>query len=72
MELGDVVIVMDCATNGDGQSEHPAIVTKVLSETEVNCVIFIDAPVPSTMTERGLRHESVQPTGKRFRLKGGG
>lgn len=71
MEIGDIVIAIDCATNGDGQAEHPALVTKVISGTEINCVLYIDSPMPNPLVERSLKHESVQATGKRFRLKGG-
>jgi hypothetical protein len=70
MDLGDIVIAVDCTTNGSGQNEHPAIVTKVISATEVNCVLFVDGTSGDQVPEMGLKHFSVQPTGKRYRLKG--
>lgn len=70
MEIGDIVIVEGCVTNDRGASEHAAIVTRVLSRTEINCVVLIDSPIFNPHVERGLLHQSVQPTGKRFRLKG--
>lgn len=69
MEIGDVVIAVDCATSSDGQAEHPALVTKVMSPTQINCVVFVDG-APDQLQQRGLKHFSVQPTGNRFRLKG--
>jgi len=70
MELGDIVLVVDCFTNGRGDNEHAAIVTRVWSATEIDCVVFLASAVPNFAVEERLHHESVQARGKRFRLKG--
>lgn len=70
MEIGDIVIAAGCVSNGDGIDEHPAIVTRVWSGTEINCLVLVDSPSFNPAVEQHLLHESVQPTGKRFKLKG--
>lgn len=72
IKTGDVVITKDCVSNGEGVSEHPALVTKVHSLTEINCVIFVmgDGGGVDLIGERHLRDEGTSPTGKRFIEKG--
>lgn len=67
MKIGDVIIAVDCVGNAEGTNEHPAIVTRVWSPTEINCTIFPDG-VSDQVCECSLHHESVNATGKRFRL----
>lgn len=70
MQIGEIVITLGCACNAEGCEEHPAVVTRVWSATEINCVVLVDSPTFTTMVEQHLRHESVQLTGKRFKLRG--
>lgn len=70
MEVGDSVVAIDVVRNERGESEHAALVTRVISGTEINCIVFIDSPMFNPHVEQGVQHQSVQPTGKRFRLKG--
>lgn len=68
MNVGQIIMTEDCVKNADGVSTHPAIVTKVWSLTEVNCMIIIDGPVAAPMMAIKLQRDSVAPTGRRFRL----
>jgi hypothetical protein len=73
VKLGDVVLSRGCVSDSDGADEHPALVTKVYSNTEVDCVIFVlgSSGVVNTVGERHLKIESIDnPTGKRFIEKG--
>lgn len=72
VKLGDTVLSRGCVTDGDGASEHAALVTKVYSATEIDCVIFVvgDSGSVNTVGERHLLAEIINPTGKRFVEKG--
>ncbi len=72
MEIGDPVVVIDAVENGERVNEHAGLVTRVWSETEINCVAFIDSPMVNMMMFEHLhRHDATRRiTGPRFRLKG--
>lgn len=70
VKCGDIVLSRGCVTDAEGVDEHAALVTKVHSQTEVSCVIFVVAETVSIVGERHLRHETINPTGKRFVEKG--
>lgn len=72
VKLGDVVLSRGCVFDSEGASEHAALVTKVYSATDIDCVVFVVGENGSvnTVGERHLRDEATNPTGKRFIEKG--
>lgn len=72
LKCGDVVLTRGCVSDSEGVDEHAAMVTKVHSDTDVDCVIFVVGSSGSVnlVGERRLRRQDVAPTGKRFVEKG--
>lgn len=71
VKLGDVVLTRGCVSDTEGVDEHAALVTKVHSPTEVSCAIFVVAAGSvNVIGELHLKHQTINPTGKRFVEKG--
>lgn len=68
VKVGDVILVRDCVSDFWGATEQAAIVTKVYSATQVDCVIFVvgDSGNVNIVGQQKLLAESITPTGKRF------
>lgn len=68
VKLGDIVLSRDCVSDSEGATEHAALVTKVHSPNDIDCVIFVvgESGSVNTVGAKHLREQSIDPTGKRF------